>query len=113
MQILFALMSQEKENDLFSSCVVSNIQELYLSQLFPQFKAYFDYAVEARFDLAPTQIHHIANFSHGNLLFISLDVCPEFHDVLKGLQPFWIKPMRFSICKEPKHRQERRRSKWH
>ena len=49
----------------------------------PAFKAYFDYAVSAGFALPETQIHHIANFSHGNLLFITLEPCPEFHDVFK------------------------------
>src|SRR5688572_15338049 len=49
----------------------------------PAFKAYFDYAVSVGFDLPETQIHHIANFSHGNLLFITLEPCPEFHDVFK------------------------------
>ena len=49
----------------------------------PAFKAYFDYAISVGFDLPETQIHHLANFSHGNLLFISLAPCPEFHDVFK------------------------------
>ncbi len=49
----------------------------------PAFKAYFDYAVSVGFDLPKTQIHYLANFSHGNLLFISLEPCPEFHDVFK------------------------------
>src|SRR6187401_172492 len=49
----------------------------------PAFKAYFDYAVSVGFDLPETQIHHLANFSHGNLLFITLEPCPEFHDVFK------------------------------
>jgi signal transduction histidine kinase len=49
----------------------------------PAFKGYFDYAVSVGFDLPDTQIHHIANFSRGNLLFISLEPCPEFHDVFK------------------------------
>jgi len=49
----------------------------------PAFKAYFDYAISVGFDLPETQIHHIANFSHGNLLFITLEPCPEFHDVFK------------------------------
>ena len=35
------------------------------------------------FDLPETQIHHLANFSQGNLLFITLEPCPEFHDVFK------------------------------
>jgi len=49
----------------------------------PAFKAYFDYAVGVGFDLPKTQIHHLANFSHGNLLFITLEPCPEFHSVFK------------------------------
>jgi signal transduction histidine kinase len=49
----------------------------------PAFKGYFDYAVSVGFDLPETQIHHIANFSQGNLLFITLEPCPEFHDVFK------------------------------
>ena len=49
----------------------------------PAFKAYFDYAVSVGFDLPKTQIHHLANFSHGNLLFITLEPCPEFHSVFK------------------------------
>ncbi|MES1198040.1 MAG: hypothetical protein ABUL41_02065, partial [Chitinophagaceae bacterium] len=49
----------------------------------PAFKVYFDYAVSVGFDLPETQIHHLANFSQGNLLFITLEPCPEFHDVFK------------------------------
>ena len=49
----------------------------------PAFKAYFDYAVSVGFDLPETQIHHLANFSQGNLLFITMEPCPEFHDVFK------------------------------
>ena len=49
----------------------------------PAFKGYFDYAVSVGFDLPKTQIHHLANFSQGNLLFITLEPCPEFHDVFK------------------------------
>src|SRR4026207_2283680 len=49
----------------------------------PAFKAYFDYAISVGFDLPETQIHHLANFSQGNLLFITLEPCPEFHDIFK------------------------------
>jgi signal transduction histidine kinase/DNA-directed RNA polymerase subunit N (RpoN/RPB10) len=49
----------------------------------PAFKEYFDYAVSVGFNLPPTQIHYVANFSQGNLLFITLEPCPEFHDVFK------------------------------
>ncbi len=49
----------------------------------PAFKGFFDYAVSVGFDLPETQIHHVANFLQGNLLFITLEPCPEFHDVFK------------------------------
>ena len=49
----------------------------------PAFEAYFDYAVSVGFDLPAAQIHHIANFSKGNLMFITLEPCPEFHNVFK------------------------------
>ena len=49
----------------------------------PAFKGYFDYAESVGFDLPKTQIHHLVNFSQGNLLFITLEPCPEFHDVFK------------------------------
>ena len=49
----------------------------------PAFKAWFDYSASMGFELPKTQIHNIANFSQGNLLFITLEPCPEFHDVFK------------------------------
>ncbi len=44
---------------------------------------YFNHAIRAGFAMPETQIHHLANFSHGNLLFITLYPCPEFHDIFK------------------------------
>ena len=52
-------------------------------QTIPAFKAFFEYALSVGFEMPETQIHHIANFSQGNLLFITLEACPEFHDVFK------------------------------
>ena len=49
----------------------------------PAFREYFEYAEKAGFSQPETQIHHLANFSHGNLLFITLEPCPEFHDIFK------------------------------
>ncbi|HEY2648840.1 MAG TPA: ATP-binding protein [Puia sp.] len=49
----------------------------------PVFREYFEYAEKTGFAQPDTQIHHLANFSHGNLLFITLEPCPEFHDVFK------------------------------
>ncbi len=55
----------------------------YLIKTIPVFKAYFEEVVKAGFPMPETQIHHIANFSYGNLMFITLEPCPEFHDVFK------------------------------
>ena len=55
----------------------------YLRKTIPVFREYFDNDIEAGLPLPETQIHHIANFSHGNLMFITLEPCPEFHDVFK------------------------------
>ena len=49
----------------------------------PAFKGYFDYAISVGFHLPETQIHHLVNFSCGNLLFITLEPCPEFHAVFE------------------------------
>src|SRR3954452_925626 len=49
----------------------------------PAFRAGFDQAEQMGFALPETQIHHLANFSHGNLLFITFEPCPEFYDVFK------------------------------
>lgn len=55
----------------------------YLRKTIPVFREYFDNDIEAGLPLPETQIHHIANFSQGNLMFITLEPCPEFHDVFK------------------------------
>jgi signal transduction histidine kinase len=55
----------------------------YLRKAIPVFREHFDNAIEAGLPLPETAIHHIANFSHGNLMFITLEPCPEFHDVFK------------------------------
>lgn len=55
----------------------------YLIKTIPVFKSYFEEVVKAGFPMPETQIHHIANFSYGNLMFITLEPCPEFHDVFK------------------------------
>jgi signal transduction histidine kinase len=49
----------------------------------PVFREYFEYAEKSGLQQPDTQIHHLVNFSHGNLLFITLDSCPGFHDVFK------------------------------
>ena len=77
--------SKQKDESFFVlELRAERMQEHYqYLKTIPAFREWFDYAVKMGFDLPETQIHHLANFSHGNLLFITLDTCPEFHDVFK------------------------------
>jgi hypothetical protein len=82
--IRFAESRQKGEQFFVLELRGKRMQEHYrYLKTIPAFKVYFDYAVKAGFALPETQIHHLANFSHGNLLFITLEPCPEFHDVFK------------------------------
>ena len=82
--IRFAESRQKGEQFFVLELRGERMQEHYqYLKTIPAFKAYFDYAVSVGFDLPETQIHHLANFSQGNLLFITLEPCPEFHDVFK------------------------------
>ena len=47
----------------------------------PGIKEVFEKNAEAGFPLPKFQINHLANFSHGNLLFITFEPCPEAHDI--------------------------------
>jgi hypothetical protein len=38
---------------------------------------------KAEIPLPEKQFHHIANFSHGNLMFITTEPCPDAHDIFK------------------------------
>jgi signal transduction histidine kinase len=77
--------SKEKEEFFFVlELRGERMQEHYeYLKTIPAFKAYFEYATSVGFIPPETQIHHIANFSRGNLLFITLEPCPEYHDVFK------------------------------
>jgi signal transduction histidine kinase len=47
----------------------------------PGIREAFEIADEAGFPLPAYQINHLANFSHGNLLFITFEPCPDYHDI--------------------------------
>src|SRR5258705_6818721 len=82
--IRFADSRQKGEQFFVLELRSERMQEHYkYLKTIPAFKTYFDYAESVGFDLTETHIHHIANFSQGNLLFITLEPCPEFHDVFK------------------------------
>ncbi|MFI5154265.1 MAG: sensor histidine kinase, partial [Chitinophagales bacterium] len=82
--IRYAHSKQEGEPFFVLELRGERMQEHYAYlKTIPPFKAYFEYAISVGFDLPETQIHHLANFSQGNLLFITLEPCPEFHEVFK------------------------------
>jgi signal transduction histidine kinase len=55
----------------------------YLRDKAPVFRDTFDHIIRSGHALPARQVHHIANFSHGNLMFITLEPAPEFHDIFK------------------------------
>ena len=86
MRILSALIESRKNGEHFYVMELrgERMQEHYrYLKTIPAFREYFEYAEKMGFSQPETQIHHLANFSHGNLLFITLEPCPEFHDIFK------------------------------
>ncbi len=49
----------------------------------PGIRETFEKRAETGFPLPTFQINHLANFSHGNLMFITYEPCPEAHDIFK------------------------------
>ncbi len=49
----------------------------------PGIKEIFEKAAQDGFPLPTFQINHLANFSHGNLMFITYEPCPQLHDIFK------------------------------
>jgi len=47
----------------------------------PGIKEIFEKAAQDGFPLPTFQINHLANFSHGNLMFITYEPCPQLHDI--------------------------------
>ncbi len=50
---------------------------------FPLLDEAFGKSIAAGHPMPERQVHNVANFSHGNLLFITLEPCPEAHDIFK------------------------------
>ncbi len=50
---------------------------------FPLLDEAFEKSIAAGHPMPERQVHHVANFSHGNLLFITLEPCPEAHELFK------------------------------
>ena len=55
----------------------------YLRKTIPVFDEAFKKVEAAGLTLPETQIHHLVNFDHGNVMFITLEPCPEAHDIFK------------------------------
>ena len=50
---------------------------------FPLLDEAFKKSIAAGHAMPERQVHHVANFSQGNLLFITLEPCAEAHDLMK------------------------------
>jgi len=50
---------------------------------FPLLDEAFEKSIAAGHPMPERQVHHVANFSHGNLLFITLEPYPEAHELFK------------------------------
>jgi len=50
---------------------------------FPLLDEAFNKSIAAGHPMPDRQIHHVANFSHGNLLFITLEPVPEAHGIFR------------------------------
>ncbi|WP_087938401.1 ATP-binding protein [Algoriphagus faecimaris] len=57
---------------------------LYLRS-FPLLDEAFEKSIAAGHPMPEKQVHHVANFSHGNLLFITLKPYPKAHELFKRL----------------------------
>ena len=55
----------------------------YLRSTVPVFDEAFNKIEKEGHTLPETQIHHLVNFTHGNVMFITLEPCPEAHDIFK------------------------------
>ena len=75
--------SRERGDKLFVDVLEGETIENHYRyfQTLPGVKEIFEKRAQAGFPLPTFQINHLANFSHGNLLFITYEPCPEAHDI--------------------------------
>jgi signal transduction histidine kinase len=55
----------------------------YLRTISTEIEEAFTMMEQAGIPLPGTQIHHLGNFANGNVMFITLEPCPEAHDIFK------------------------------
>jgi signal transduction histidine kinase len=77
--------SRQKEESFYVEEVSGEALKEHYSYMhtLPVFREILDKFLEAGFTLPSFQINHVANFSHGNLIFISYLPVPEAHDIFK------------------------------
>lgn len=77
--------SWKNGEDFFIKDLVGEEMQHYFQYLrsFPLLDEAFNKSIAAGHPMPERQIHHIANFSHGNLMFITLEPSPEAHDIFK------------------------------
>ena len=75
--------SRDRGDELFVDVLEGEIIETHYNyfQTLPGIREMFEKRAAAGFPLPTFQINHLANFSHGNLMFITYEPCPEAHDI--------------------------------
>ncbi len=75
---------KEKDDFYVDDIFGADLQRHYkFLRSFPLLDEAFKKAENAGIKTPDRQVHNIANFSHGNLLFITSQPCPEYHDIFK------------------------------
>ena len=77
--------SRDRGDELFVDVLEGAEIETHYNyfQTLPGIREIFENRAAAGFPLSGFQINHLANFSHGNLMFITYEPCPEAHEIFK------------------------------
>ncbi len=82
--IRFYESKQEGEDFYVEALEGKALEEHYRYMMsLPDFKEIGENFVKSGFSFPSSQVHHVVNFSHGNLIFISGQAIPESHNTLK------------------------------
>ncbi len=81
----------------------------YLRKNISVFDETFKKVEAAGLTLPETQIHHLVNFDHGNVMFITLEPCPEAHNIFKRFGKVFQQTYTRFLDKKQKHRPEKHR----
>ena len=92
------------EEDIKGKAIIEHHKFL---RSFPPLDEAFKRAEKAGIKTPDRQVHNIATFSQGYLLFITLEPHPEFHDIFIRFAKVSKPIPASSICKKQKHKQEK------